>query len=96
MDQFITIRLTPKASATSQSLPDRPRSRGRTTASKITAEVASRSHTMAVGGTVPNSCFAMAAPNWTEKMPAITSHTAGIRSSTIELEGCWTDGTRQL
>ena len=77
----MVIRLTPKASATSQSARLWPRSRGRTTTRKITADVTRRSQTMAVGGTTPKSCFAIAAPNWTETMPPTTSQTAGMRSS---------------
>ena len=36
---------------------------------------------MAVGGTRPNRSLAIAAPNWTERIPPTTSQTAGIRSS---------------
>src|SRR3712207_6967651 len=38
---------------------------------------------MAVGGTTPNSCLAIAAPNCTETMPPRTSQMAGIRSSPV-------------
>src|SRR5512139_3742255 len=71
----IVIRLTPNPSATRQSAIDLPRSRGRAIATRITAEVASRSQTMAVGGTRLNRSFAMAAPTWTDTIPATTSHT---------------------
>src|SRR5690349_24308558 len=81
MAQFIVISETPKARATAQSRGLRPRNEGRTTASRIRAEVANRSHTIAVGGTRPNRSLAIAAPNWTEKIPPTTSQTAGIRSS---------------
>src|SRR5215207_8152052 len=58
-------------------MPGQP---GRAIKSKITAEVPSRSHTIAVGGTKSNKSLAIAAPTCTEMIPVITSHTAGIRS----------------
>ena len=42
-----------------------------------------RNQTIAVGGTTPKSCLAIAAPNWTETMPPTTSQTAGMRSSPL-------------
>src|SRR5215210_4564993 len=77
----MVIRLTPKPSATSQSRRLRPRTRGRATTRNTTAEVTRRSQTIAVGGTTGNRSLAIAAPNWTETMPPITSQTAGMRPS---------------
>src|SRR3954451_12131647 len=74
----MVTRLTPKASATSQSVRDRPPNRGLARITNTTVDVASRSQTIAVGGTIWNRCLAIAAPNWTEKIPATTSQTAGI------------------
>ena len=45
--------------------------------SKITAELMSRSQTIAVGGIRSNRSLAIAAPNWTEMIPEITSQTGG-------------------
>ncbi len=45
-------------------------------ATRTTAEVSSRSHTIAVGGIRWNRSLAIAAPTCTEAMPATTSHTA--------------------
>jgi hypothetical protein len=47
--------------------------------SKTMADVMRRSQTIAVGGTRVNRSLAMAAPNWTEMIPATTSQAAGIR-----------------
>jgi hypothetical protein len=57
------IKLTPKLRTINQSRPECPLSRGRAMISKITAELMSRSHTIAVGGTRWNKFLAMAAPN---------------------------------
>src|SRR5512139_1701195 len=73
----MVIRLTPNPRATRQSALDLPRSRGRAIATRTTAEVTSRSQTMAVGGIRLNRSFAMAAPTWTDTIPATTSHTDG-------------------
>src|SRR4029450_8596141 len=73
------MKLTPKPSTINQSRPECPVTLGRAIKSKITAEVTSRSQTIAVGGTRSNRSLAIAAPTWTETIPVITSQTAGIR-----------------
>jgi len=77
MAQFMVIRLTPKPKTIHQSRPECPVSRGRATRSKITADVMSRSQTIAVGGTKSNRSLAIAAPTWTEMIPDSTSQTGG-------------------
>jgi len=78
MAQFITPRLTPKPSTTSQSDRERPRSTGRATASSTTALVTRRSHTIVVGATSSNRLLAIPAPNCTDRMPASTSQIGEI------------------
>ena len=71
--------MVPKASATNQSSRLRPRTTGRAMTASTSALVASRNHTMAVGGTCANRSLATAAPNCTERMPPSTSHTGERR-----------------
>ena len=75
MAQFINPRLRPKASTTIQSSRLRPRTRGRSTATRTSTLVARRSHTMVVGATSSNNDLAKPAPSWTEAIPMRTSQT---------------------
>ena len=71
----------PNASTTSQSWRDLPRRTGLASSPRITALVASRSHTIVVGVTSSNRLLAIEAPNWTDRMPISTSQTGETSGS---------------
>ena len=82
MAQFIVPRLTPKPAITAQSVRVCPRSRGRATATRTSALVASRSHTTVTGATSSKRFLANAAPSCTETIPTTTSTTGEGRRGT--------------
>src|SRR3954453_4788868 len=72
----MTASASPNAPTSASSRADRPDSRGRHRASRITAANTNRSHTVPPGPSWSNSVAASAAPNWTDVAAPRTSQIA--------------------
>src|SRR3954464_4489349 len=81
MHRFIAPSAQPKATATRRSPTERPRTRGRQIATRISAANALRPKAAPAGPSSSNSSTANAAPTWSEATASRTRPAAGSRGA---------------